>query len=80
MLRKGIPFWNAYFSCLSHFFWNDWVFEREYEFFVIQAEYYNSLSKFQPDAAIFPGQAVFSPGLIGRFGVERRQRQVGGPV
>ena len=61
MLEKGVPFRNAFFSSFSYFFNYHDTFEAEDLFFIIQAEYYNFLSKHQPGAATFPPRLDFCP-------------------
>ena len=59
MLEKGVPFRNAFFSSFSYFFNYQDTFEAENLFFLIQAEYYNLMSKHQPGAAGFPASLDF---------------------
>ena len=61
MLEKGVPFRNAFFSSFSYFFNYLDTFEAEDLFFLIQAEYYNLMSKHQPGAASFPASLDFRP-------------------
>ena len=61
MLEQGVPFRNAFFSSFSYFFNYQDTFEAENLFFLIQAEYYNLISKHQPGAAIFPASPDFRP-------------------
>ena len=61
MLEKGVPFRNAFFSSFSYFFNYQDTFEAEDLFFLIQAEYYNLMSKHQPGAASFPASLDFRP-------------------
>jgi len=63
MLGKGVPFRSAYFSSMSYHFWSDWALERKREFFLIQASYYDFLSKHQPGAAAFAPSPEICPAL-----------------
>ena len=54
MLEQGVPFRNAFFSSFSYFFNAQATFEAEDLFYLIQADYYNFVSRHQPGAAVFP--------------------------
>lgn len=58
MLEQGVPFRNAYFSSMSYFFDSDSPYRKEYFFEVIQMDYYNHISKHDPERAIYAARTV----------------------